>query len=97
MANEPDDFQDFIRASEVERTALLRQNYELLMAFMAKFSEAQATQNDEEAALRDKRDWFAGQALVGMHSNPTCDDWGPGEMAECAYRYADAMLVERAK
>lgn len=43
------------------------------------------------------RDYFAGQMVIGMHSNSMCDDWSPETMAISAYRYADAMLVERKK
>jgi hypothetical protein len=46
------------------------------------------------------RDWFAGQALVGMIPMPR----SPGVlvlsmdgMADAAYQYADAMLKARAK
>lgn len=42
------------------------------------------------------RDWFAGQALAGIladhTTNPTTD-----AAAGHAYRFADAMLAERAK
>lgn len=40
------------------------------------------------------RDYFAAQALTGLLANP---DGGSsiGEVARCAYRYADAMLAAR--
>lgn len=45
------------------------------------------------------RDWFAGQALVGVMShtvpNPTVDFYAA--VAVEAYRYADAMLAQRDK
>lgn len=41
-------------------------------------------------------DYFAGQALVGMMADP--DEHGrPEDAAEAAYRFAEAMLRERAK
>ena len=43
------------------------------------------------------RDWFAGRALA-MLANPTVGDDGADEyynMAEIAYRYADAMIAVR--
>ena len=47
------------------------------------------------------RDWFAGQALVGLaHDDDKCADprdWRWAELAVAAYRAADAMLAERAK
>ncbi len=39
------------------------------------------------------RDWFAGQALVSMGVEYT--DECHASVAECAYRYADAMLKAR--
>ena len=52
------------------------------------------------------RDWFAGQISAGMHANPdlmelltagpySVED-GPERLAKAAYRYADAMLKQRA-
>ena len=41
------------------------------------------------------RDWFAGQALVGICANP---DWQPTDVASVvqdAYAHADAMLAAR--
>jgi hypothetical protein len=35
------------------------------------------------------RDWFAGQALIGMHK------LSPEDAAKEAYSYADAMLASR--
>jgi outer membrane biogenesis lipoprotein LolB len=37
------------------------------------------------------RDWFAGQALAGMHMDP----WAPNQMAKQAYVIADAMMKAR--
>jgi hypothetical protein len=42
------------------------------------------------------RDWFAGQALAGWVANTDADD-NCEQTAIWAYRYADAMLVEREK
>lgn len=60
-----------------------------------------------ESAGMTLRDWFAGQALVGMNASPalleavTGPDAGAGRhndrLARSAYRQADAMLAERAK
>ena len=43
------------------------------------------------------RDWFAGQALVGMLQNYTTQKFGVGEetCARGAYEFADAMLAAR--
>jgi hypothetical protein len=46
------------------------------------------------------RDWFAGQALAGMLSNPQCPQQVSGEpfdqyaakMTDSAYRFAEAMM-----
>ena len=48
------------------------------------------------------RDWFAGQALTGMFASegagPSEMSWGDlPDMAQHAYRTADAMLAERRK
>lgn len=46
------------------------------------------------------RDYFAGQALVGIMSDPgmrPCNESEFGHMAMRLYQVADAMLVERAK
>lgn len=40
------------------------------------------------------RDWFAGQALAGMLSNPECITGRPA-VAVHAYGYADAMIAAR--
>lgn len=45
------------------------------------------------------RDYFAGQALEGMHARDTYDAGQsmPHQRARLAYTDADAMLAERAK
>lgn len=52
------------------------------------------------------RDWFAGQALAGLHANPLLigredingrPKYTPAMAAEDAYDAADAMLAERAR
>ncbi len=46
------------------------------------------------------RDWFAGQALAGLMTNPRAAlPYGKTELTieEAAYMAADAMLIERAK
>jgi len=40
------------------------------------------------------RDWFAGQALNGLLSDPNTNG-KPNQFADDAYRYADAMLKAR--
>jgi len=42
------------------------------------------------------RDWFAGQALAGMLSDPRCDV-SASMFAHRSYLAADAMLAERVK
>lgn len=37
-------------------------------------------------------DWFAGQALVGVMSNPVTRSWDANQLAEKAYEIADAMI-----
>ena len=41
------------------------------------------------------RDWFAGQALVGLYANPGTLDMGMGEIAVTAYSMADTMIEVR--
>ena len=41
------------------------------------------------------RDWYAGQALVGI--SIALPDDVPKEVAQRAYKYADAMLAERGR
>ena len=41
------------------------------------------------------RDWFAGQALSGILSNPSLSIKKYRDIIEEAYRFADAMLAER--
>ena len=41
------------------------------------------------------RDWFAGQALVGMSAHKDSSKWEMHEITADAYAYADAMLAAR--
>jgi hypothetical protein len=44
------------------------------------------------------RDWFAGQALVGINSwSPGSKPMDPAARAEWCYEQADAMIAERNK
>jgi len=45
------------------------------------------------------RDWFAGQAVVGLLSNPSfvSGSFDPDDYADLAYRQADALMCEREK
>jgi hypothetical protein len=45
------------------------------------------------------RDWFAGRALEGILANPEEEamDAPSEEIAQLAYKFADAMLEEREK
>ena len=44
------------------------------------------------------RDYFAGQALAGMWTQPAAaNGWSDGQIAEWAYASADAMIEERNK
>lgn len=43
------------------------------------------------------RDWFAGQALIGILTNTGYDHNEPHIIAERAYQMTDAMLAERSK
>lgn len=43
------------------------------------------------------RDWFAGQALIGLLACPDIILGGPKDYASRAFEHADAMLAERAK
>lgn len=43
------------------------------------------------------RDYFAGQALAGLLTQPAEDEYGPKCFAEAAYEMADAMLKARNK
>ena len=63
-------------------------------AFPTPFSGGTAT--EEGMTLRD---WFAGQALVGIAGPAGGDGFSlsPGDSADWAYQYADAMLAERSK
>ena len=41
------------------------------------------------------RDWFAGQALCGLMSDPTIERLQPEGYAKASYDYADAMIEVR--
>ena len=41
------------------------------------------------------RDWFAGQALVGLLTQPAEAEFGPNHFAKAAYEMADAMIMVR--
>lgn len=41
------------------------------------------------------RDWFAGQALAGINSNPAWEENGWSDLARASYDAADAMLSAR--
>ena len=43
------------------------------------------------------RDWFAGQALVGILADGAMVRKPPSEIAKMAYVFADAMIAEREK
>jgi hypothetical protein len=43
------------------------------------------------------RDWFAGQALGAMLTNPAAGSADKDAVAEQAYHYADAMLAQKEK
>ncbi len=43
------------------------------------------------------RDYFAGQALIGMVSRAYRADGESGIVAASCYKFADAMLAERSK
>lgn len=57
------------------------------------------SEGTEPASPLTLRDWFAGQALVGLlaFSRGDCRQLTPEEAAEEAYDTAHAMLGERAK
>lgn len=69
-------------------------------AFPAYMKESAAFGQDFCQEGMTLRDWFAGQALVGMlASAPVADRSKPKHRgwAENAYLFADAMLAERSK
>ena len=51
------------------------------------------TESAQFAFGLSRRDWFAGMAMQGLWSNPSCD-YSHEEAAETAYKQADAMLAE---
>lgn len=58
---------------------------------------AGAVADSEDAAI-SLRDWFAGQALVGVLAKMTHDEYlgsAHVQIAEDAYHLADAMLAQR--
>jgi hypothetical protein len=67
----------------------------------APVQECSMSHNPESSSpQRDLRDWFAGQALVGLIPTPRAPGVLPmtiDGMAEAAYKYADAMLRARTK
>ena len=58
--------------------------------------EAYGCDNQPGMSLRD---WFAGQALIGMVSAKCAEglQYSPTEIADDAFQVADAMLAERSK
>lgn len=50
---------------------------------------------DDEYNGMTLRDWFAGQALMGMLTSPANDSVPMPRYASAAYEIADAMLAER--
>ena len=68
-------------------------------------SRIHATFLEEVAALSTTgkppttlRDWFAGQALMGILAGPLSQfDLSPEAIAKDSYAYADAMLAQREK
>lgn len=53
------------------------------------------TTDDGEPGM-SLRDWFAGQALIGLLANSTVD-MSYEQIAVCCNKHADAMLAERSK
>lgn len=51
----------------------------------------------EETGGMSLRDWFAGQALIGVSQDPESYGWAPEGIATRAYKLADAMLEARKK
>jgi hypothetical protein len=48
-----------------------------------------------ESPGMELRDWFAGQAIVGLLSNPKYDNHDNGTISIFAYNVADYLLDER--
>lgn len=51
--------------------------------------------NFKSAGGMTLRDWFAGQALMGLLVAHPASEWKCGALASVAYSAADAMLAER--
>lgn len=56
------------------------------------YGEVRPTAHTEGMSLRD---YFAGQTLAGLLADPNV--CGPAKVASACYKYADAMLAERAR
>lgn len=65
--------------------------------FPHQFESAQGHPRFEESTGMSLRDWFAGQALAGLHANPIWDDASHATAAQVCFDAADAMLAQREK
>jgi hypothetical protein len=70
-------------------------------AFPCDWVDFQPTTGEQVIRLQHSglslRDWFAGQALVGLVASPATDHCTFGSVASSAYGYADAMIKARAQ
>jgi hypothetical protein len=67
---------------------------------MGKFEYTAPPPNAQDLLIQHEltlRDWFAGQALAGMHARDSYDDGtaSPKQRARLAYIDADAMIEAR--